>query len=440
MKEQFLDHVRLLAAPLAAADDVRPNARDDSPIARALVMFGFPILTLLGWWVVEPGARTEYLAAVAWVIVMNTIGWVAPITSWPRWAEMSLPTSVIVALWVMAAATGGVAGGFAVMIFSPILWFAMFADPRDMVMAVAVLGACLVLPAQRIFDGFPDQGNGIQRAAFLMTALTLMAGARPLVVRLRRNEALARRATTALETSHTALAHDLRTPLTAICGLATLSQQRLRDPSSDDVAAAVEYAGKIGELGWRAASIIDGVMELSRAGEQLPSVERVDVAGVLSQLEAEIPTVIVVRDEVPGEIVAHRPSIERLFRNLLENAARHGVRDTLNPAVRVTVTGGSVSRGWRFSIVDDGPGFRVDEVDGLFRRWSRGSDAQGSGHGLGLAIAAAIVEQHGGSIHASNDPAGGARIDFSLTDAPNVSSTPAASRSASPPIAVAHGG
>ena len=65
-------------------------------------------------------------------------------------------------------------------------------------------------------------------------------------------------------------------------------------------------------------------------------------------------------------------------------------------------------------VEDDGAGIRAEDLPRLFDRFWRAADAPPGGVGLGLSIAAWIVQQHRGQIGASNRPAGGARLEVSL--------------------------
>ena len=66
----------------------------------------------------------------------------------------------------------------------------------------------------------------------------------------------------------------------------------------------------------------------------------------------------------------------------------------------------------RFTVTDSGPGFPADQVATVFERFTRAADSRGSG--LGLSIARDLVVAHGGKIQASNRPAGGAEVSFTL--------------------------
>src|ERR1039457_3491593 len=99
-------------------------------------------------------------------------------------------------------------------------------------------------------------------------------------------------------------------------------------------------------------------------------------------------------------------------RNLVRNAVSH-----TNPGDRVTVTARAQDGRLEISVSDTGPGIPPDQLEQIFERFhrldhSRSRDRGGSG--LGLAIARAIVEAHGGRIHAESPPGQGAAFVVEL--------------------------
>ena len=64
-----------------------------------------------------------------------------------------------------------------------------------------------------------------------------------------------------------------------------------------------------------------------------------------------------------------------------------------------------------FEISDDGPGIAPEVADHLFERFSKGSDGK---HGIGLALALAIAEEHGGTVKAHNKETGGACFEIKI--------------------------
>src|SRR5262249_34416824 len=107
--------------------------------------------------------------------------------------------------------------------------------------------------------------------------------------------------------------------------------------------------------------------------------------------------------------------LRQVLDNLLANAIRH------TPAGGDVLVDVSTSVGpnpgdgpmVRCRVTDAGPGFREDQLGQVFDRFKRAGDSHGSG--LGLSIARDLIEAHGGTIDASNDPAtGGASVSFTL--------------------------
>jgi signal transduction histidine kinase len=99
--------------------------------------------------------------------------------------------------------------------------------------------------------------------------------------------------------------------------------------------------------------------------------------------------------------------IGEVLSNLLANAVRH---TPAGGSITVTVEG--TDDAVAFTVRDTGPGIPADQLPHVFDRYVKAADTGGSG--LGLAIARTLVEAHGGSITASNEPNAGATIRFTL--------------------------
>ena len=102
--------------------------------------------------------------------------------------------------------------------------------------------------------------------------------------------------------------------------------------------------------------------------------------------------------------------LARLLRNLTDDAARHA---RTRVALAVHETDGIAE----CSVADDGPGIPAELHTKVFERFSRSDEARtrtDGGAGLGLAIARAIVEGHGGRLVTAASPLGGLAIRLEL--------------------------
>jgi heavy metal sensor kinase len=227
--------------------------------------------------------------------------------------------------------------------------------------------------------------------------------------------------------------HELRTPLTVIRGqLEVLARQR--DPSSDDV-RRVERLVRTEIL--RMERLVDDLLVLARADErEFLRRRRVDLPDFASELiEGARPTAERRFELGPipvGVLDVDPDRLAQALRNLLRNAVEYTVDGGI-----VRLTGAASRDRVTLAVEDDGPGIPVAHRERVFDRFHRTDSARTrvrGGAGLGLAIARAIAEAHGGTIYAGESPEGGARIVIELpgftAPPPDARYAPAVSNSA----------
>uniref|UniRef100_E6PXD6 histidine kinase n=1 Tax=mine drainage metagenome TaxID=410659 RepID=E6PXD6_9ZZZZ len=223
------------------------------------------------------------------------------------------------------------------------------------------------------------------------------------------------RAVHQLHTITDSLAHDLRSPITAIRGkmeLALLANQQ--ENASEPIVSALEELDRLSDLLTRSLDVAEaeaGALRLHRSnlevGELIqtmielyePSLAEHDLQVALYRLNS----VTIQAD--PG-------LLHRMMANLFDNAIRHLPRGS---SVSITLESRAPeSRGaiGRLTMEDDGPGFPTEVRDHLFDKYAKG--LQSTGNGLGLAFVEAVVTAHGGTIAATNTPQGGARLMIDL--------------------------
>ncbi len=211
-----------------------------------------------------------------------------------------------------------------------------------------------------------------------------------------------------------AVSHDVRTPLTAIVGLSsTLASERaLPDETRQELAEAIQDAAiKMNRL---VTNLLDmaklqaGAVKLNRQWQMLEEV----VGSALAELSGTLAGVRV-EVSVPATLPLlnfDAVLLERVFCNLLDNAAKYGT-----PGGSIVVAAQLVTDAVQVSIDDNGPGIARGMEDAIFTKFTRGEfESARAGVGLGLTICTAIVEAHGGKIWAGNRPEGGARFTFTL--------------------------
>ena len=211
-----------------------------------------------------------------------------------------------------------------------------------------------------------------------------------------------------------ALSHDLRTPLTAMVGLAD-SLTLIKPPLPQ---VALETAQALHEQAARLAGLVGNLLDMARlnAGQvklrrEWQPLEEVVGASIklLGSALAEHPVQVRLPADLPL-LEFDAVLMERVLCNLLENAAKYG------PAGQpIELSAAALPAVVEVSVRDHGSGFPAGQRDDLFEMFVRGETESGQpGTGLGLAICRAIVEAHGGEIRAENAVGGGARFTFGL--------------------------
>ena len=208
------------------------------------------------------------------------------------------------------------------------------------------------------------------------------------------------------------VSHELMTPLTAMRGyIETLAMPRLQL----DAATRERYVGIITDETHRMERIIGDLLDLARLEgggttmrrERVPTAMLFDRMASRHERELSARQVRLAQQIEPGaETITGDPDrLEQALQNLAANALRHTPD---GGELRVVASKGDADV--RISVSDTGPGIAPEHLPFIFDRFYKvdASRKASGGSGLGLSIVKAIVERHGGSIHAANDSAGGA--------------------------------
>jgi signal transduction histidine kinase len=209
-----------------------------------------------------------------------------------------------------------------------------------------------------------------------------------------------------LHTITDSLAHDLRSPLTAIRGkLETSLSPVLDGEHTDSIVSAIDELDRLTDFLNKSLDVAEAKADALRL---TPS--EIDLDELLrAMIELYEPSMserglhMRLQSEGALKILADAGLIHRMIANLFDNELKH-----LSSGCTVTLQLRPLDNDASFILQDDGKGFDPEIRSHLLERRVKGKDS--SGHGLGLAFVDAVVRAHGGTIEASNAVRGGAQI------------------------------
>jgi signal transduction histidine kinase len=211
------------------------------------------------------------------------------------------------------------------------------------------------------------------------------------------------------------VSHELRTPVALIKGYASTLR---RDDAKWDRSVVKDSLAVIEDEADRLTRMIDDLLDASRLQAGGLSMNRADVAlpalaaRVAERLGTQSKKHTLIAD-FPARfpvIVGDETRLEQVLSNLVSNALKY------SPKGEIRIQGTSAPGHVTVCVSDQGPGIDAREMQHIFERFYRSQDAvkQTKGAGLGLYLARAIVEAHGGRMWADPKSTIGARICFSL--------------------------
>jgi len=221
--------------------------------------------------------------------------------------------------------------------------------------------------------------------------------------------------------------HELRTPLTSIRGYAEMFHRGAKE-NPEDLALVMR---RIEEEGKRMGVMVDELLLLARLGEgREPERTAVDLGRLVGDAVSDARAADASHEiglNVPADLLVRGDELQlrQVVANLIGNVQRHTPPGT---AVRVTATaeGGSAL----LTVADEGPGMPPEIAARVFEPFYRADPARAratGGAGLGLAIVAAIVQAHGGSVAVNSKLGEGTTFSVRLPrmSAPAAGTTPA---------------
>jgi signal transduction histidine kinase len=203
------------------------------------------------------------------------------------------------------------------------------------------------------------------------------------------------------------VAHELRTPVTALVGEASLLAEHLEQMPPEARRPAELVVADIARL----RRLVEDLMEISRldAGQGAVRLEPVDLASLVEATIRARGWTDRVRVDGPGAVVeSDRRRLEQIVANLVGNALEHGGPD-------VAVRTGADGLGAFVEVRDQGRGMTPEDLERIFDRFYKADPSRtGSGSGLGLAIALENARLLGGDIEVRSEPGRGSQFTLRL--------------------------
>lgn len=227
-----------------------------------------------------------------------------------------------------------------------------------------------------------------------------------------------------------AISHELRSPLTSIVSFTQLLTEGL---GRDSVTEQAEFLEIVGRNANRLLRLVGDLLLLDRLDSvkalalemnevDFPTVISDAVLGIAPQAEQRSVTIEVNSTEGPP-LLGDAGRLGQLVDNLLSNAVKFSIPDG-----KVSVRAEPMPGGWLLEVTDDGIGIPGREQEMLFSRFFRATNAKDHGtpgSGLGLSVAKAIVDLHGGQISVSSLEGSGTTFTVTL---PRAGTAPAERR------------
>ena len=211
------------------------------------------------------------------------------------------------------------------------------------------------------------------------------------------------------------VSHELKTPVALIKGyVSTLRREDAKWDKNiikDSLAVIEEEADHL-------AAMIEDLLDASRlqAGGLIPNLSEISIPSLVERLAERFRTqtdkhkIVVDFPKIFPFILSDEYRISQVISNLVSNAIKY------SPGGEIRISGQVRQDQVIITVGDEGPGIDQADIPYIFDRFYRSDQAvrQTKGAGLGLYLAKAIIEAHGGRIWVDPQPDTGARICFSL--------------------------
>ncbi|MDR0649187.1 MAG: HAMP domain-containing histidine kinase [Synergistaceae bacterium] len=221
------------------------------------------------------------------------------------------------------------------------------------------------------------------------------------------------------------VAHELKTPLAVMMGIAQNARQQMRESEASEKLAP-EMKAIVSEAG-RMALLVEQILDATRIDEgrfsfdiKESSVEEIIQTTINSYYPMlkrnDNHLIMSLSDDIP-HVLADPHRISQVLVNLLQNAIRHTKRGT------ITISAAPAEDFVKMDVSDTGCGIAADRIPVIFERFKSHDSgntgaSRGSGTGLGLYICKHIIEAHGGEISLHSAQGRGTVVSFTIPVCP----------------------
>ena len=217
------------------------------------------------------------------------------------------------------------------------------------------------------------------------------------------------------------VAHDLLNPLAGVEGWTEAVHEAVAGaPQHPRLDQALTDLARLSRTAARMRGLIDGLLAYATARQGTVAAVPVDTAALVADVtSARADATAAAGGPAPEFVIGDVPPVAAdpvLLRQLLDNLIGNAIKYTAAGVTpRLTITAHRFGDMVTIAIADNGVGIPAGQHEAIFGDFHRahaGGDFLGTG--LGLAICRRIVERHGGTITATDNPGGGSRFTFTL--------------------------
>lgn len=212
-----------------------------------------------------------------------------------------------------------------------------------------------------------------------------------------------------------AISHDIRSPLIGIHGLTKLLARQYGHLLDEK---GKKYCEQVVKASEKAVSLVEDINNFIKSKELPLHCEKLDLRDMIRTIRSEFEPSLSVRrinwlePPVAPEFCADRRAIERVFRNLVENALKYGGEKLTEIDIEYTES----EEFHTLCVTDDGAGIQGEDLDRVFNMFQRKDGSNRiEGTGMGLAIVKEIAEKHKGKAWAARGRNGGASFCVSIS-------------------------